>query len=209
MNIKFPDTYTVFDFETSGLDPKTDKIIEIGVVLVQDNKIVSSQSTVLKQPIQLSQEIIDITGITQEEVDKGEDPELSITQLLWTLVGIEQENGASPNLTHNGIKFDLPFLFNAMTQKQRDEHMDNICRGAIDTAMMYKGDAINEPRYWNETFVQYARRVGDIRAFGVKFNVAHCCKELGVDIEGVKLHRALADATLTHEIYQKLKTKNS
>ncbi len=36
MQIKFPKTYCVFDFETTGLDPAKDKIIEIGAMLRED-----------------------------------------------------------------------------------------------------------------------------------------------------------------------------
>ena len=41
-------------------------------------------------------------------------------------------------------------------------------------------------------------------AKGVKYNVAICCEELGVDRTGITQHRALGDCELTHEIYKKL-----
>ena len=35
---ELPDDYVVFDIETSGLNPKKDKIIEIGAIKYKDNK---------------------------------------------------------------------------------------------------------------------------------------------------------------------------
>ena len=44
----FPDNYTVFDIETTGLDPKYDEIIEIGALKIRNNKIIDQFSFLIK-----------------------------------------------------------------------------------------------------------------------------------------------------------------
>jgi hypothetical protein len=56
----------------------------------------------------------------------------------------------------------------------------------------------------DETFYEFGKRIMDIRAYGVKFNVALCCDEMGIDRTNIELHRAGADVYLTNEIYKNL-----
>ena len=44
---ELPDDYVVFDIETSGLNPKKDKIIEIGAIKYKDNKKIDYTSTTM------------------------------------------------------------------------------------------------------------------------------------------------------------------
>lgn len=56
----------VFDFETTGLDVKTCRIIEIGAVKFRGGKEVARMSTFLDPGIPIGPEITSITGITPE-----------------------------------------------------------------------------------------------------------------------------------------------
>ena len=70
--------------------------------------------------------------------------------------------------------------------------------------MIVKGKKLEMDRNWNESFKEYADRVMEVRAPGVKYNVALCCEELEIQVEGIQMHRALGDVTLTHEIFKRV-----
>ncbi|MGI6726237.1 MAG: PolC-type DNA polymerase III [Christensenellales bacterium] len=53
----------VLDFETTGLNPFADRIIEIGAVKLEHNTVVDSFSTLVNPEIPLSDKVIQITGI--------------------------------------------------------------------------------------------------------------------------------------------------
>lgn len=61
-------TYVVFDLETTGLEARACKIIEIGAVKVQNGEIIETFSCLINPETYISKEITDITGITNEMV---------------------------------------------------------------------------------------------------------------------------------------------
>ena len=61
-------TYVVFDFETTGTDVMNNGITEIGAVKIEKGKITEQFTTLVKPDYPISQEIIDLTGITPEMV---------------------------------------------------------------------------------------------------------------------------------------------
>jgi len=63
--------FIVVDLETTGLEPKLDRIIEIAAVKVLDGKIIDEWNTLVNPEIFLSQTTTDITGITTEMVQKA------------------------------------------------------------------------------------------------------------------------------------------
>ncbi|MBR2468201.1 MAG: ribonuclease H-like domain-containing protein [Clostridia bacterium] len=58
----------VFDVETTGLDANTCEIIEFGAVKVRDGKMIETFSCLLKPSEPIPDEIIELTGITNEMV---------------------------------------------------------------------------------------------------------------------------------------------
>lgn len=204
--IEFPKSYVVWDLETDGLDPKTCHILEIGALLINDGKVTAEYNWILNHGVQIPPEITKINGITQEMVDKGMDPELALKQFLKTIGW-----GKSEHVTHNGIRFDIPFLLKNVELICKDltfVHVENLERelfaNSIDTAVIMKAKKLNMYRKWNESFKQWADRVMAIFAKGVKYNVSICCDELGIDKSNSTLHRAGGDCGLTNEIYKKL-----
>lgn len=94
-------TYVSIDLEMSGLNEKEDKIIEIGAIKVVDGQIVDTLSTLINPECQLSDEIIKITGITQEEVDKA--PKL--TEVLEDLHAFLGKDVLLGHSVHSDYKF--------------------------------------------------------------------------------------------------------
>ena len=58
----------VFDFETTGLDHQTCEIIEIGAVKIKNGKLAETFSTFVKPKSEISEEITNITSITNAMV---------------------------------------------------------------------------------------------------------------------------------------------
>ena len=63
---ELPDDYVVFDIETSGLNPKKDKIIEIGAIKYKDNKKTDEFSYLINPEIKLNQ--IEVTEIVMDRI---------------------------------------------------------------------------------------------------------------------------------------------
>lgn len=75
------DTYVALDLEMTGLNPKQDRIIEIGAVLVEKGEVKKTFSTLIDPRCQLQQRTIEITGITQADVDGAPRLEEKLTEL--------------------------------------------------------------------------------------------------------------------------------
>lgn len=205
MNIAYPSSYIAWDLETSGLDAAAGaKILEIGAAKVSNGQIVERKSWLLNHGIEIPEAITAINGITKEMIDRdGVDPKEALKEFFnFFVVG-------TPHLTHNGIRFDIPFLVESASQifgctlGKTAELRASLFSTAIDTAVLVKGRKLEMDRMWNEDFKTYADRVMAVYAKGVKYNVGVCCDELEIAIE-VEQHRALGDVELTNEIFKRL-----
>ena len=76
------ENYTALDLETTGLNPKYDKIIEVGAVKVRNGEIIDRFQQLIRPGIVLPEKITGLTGITQEELLEAKDSEMVIPQLL-------------------------------------------------------------------------------------------------------------------------------
>ncbi len=57
-----------FDLETTGLDPKSDAIIEIAMVRFDENGTVEEFSSLVNPGVSISEEVENITGISNADV---------------------------------------------------------------------------------------------------------------------------------------------
>lgn len=96
-------TYIVLDLETSGLDYKIDKIIEIGAVKTNSKgEILDTFSSIIKQDIKLNREIVNLTGLSEEDLAKGRN-EKEVFEELIDFIGDNK-------LVGYNFSFDLKFL---------------------------------------------------------------------------------------------------
>lgn len=103
-------SYVCIDLETTGLNPKLDKIIEIGAVKVIDGKVVDTFSTYVNPGRKLEERIVELTGITQEQVDSAADIETVLPGLFEFLEDY-------PLLGHR-VLFDYSFLKKAAVNRK-------------------------------------------------------------------------------------------
>ena len=115
-------TYVVFDLETTGLYPNSgDTIIEIGAVKIKDGVIIDRYDELIYPGKSLSEEIIKITGITNEMLNgKRLEKECVIDFLNWV--------GDLPMVAHNA-KFDISFIENAIDRY----NLDKLSNVVLDT----------------------------------------------------------------------------
>lgn len=118
--VEIPKSYVAIDIETTGLDPKTDKIIEIAAVLVRDGAAVEEKSALVNPKRELTDRIRELTGIQDSMLEHAPGIEEVIGEFVQFGQGL-------PLLGHN-ILFDYRFLKQAaVNQKLAYE------RSGIDT----------------------------------------------------------------------------
>ncbi len=100
--MKMRDLIVALDIETTGLDPNRDAIIEIGAVKFRGYEVLDTWSTLVNPGRPLSPYIVQLTGITQADVN-------SAPPLSKVLPSLRRFVGDAPVLGHN-IDFDLGFL---------------------------------------------------------------------------------------------------
>ena len=96
------DDYVVFDLETTGLDPKTSKIIEIGALKYRNNKLVDEFSLLVNPECVIPDIITVITGIDDDLVRNA----VTIKQALPDFIAFIED---LPLVAHNA-RFDLSFI---------------------------------------------------------------------------------------------------
>lgn len=75
--------FAVIDVETTGLDPKTDRVIEIGIIRFEHGEVVDSYGQLISPGCSVPQEVTKITGIKDEDL-KGEPLFADVAQDIWT-----------------------------------------------------------------------------------------------------------------------------
>ena len=96
------DSYVCVDLETTGLNPKKDRIIEIGVVKVENNVVVEEWGTFVNPGRQLDERVVELTGIQDRQLEQAP----SIDEALPRLLGLLD----SPVLLGHSVIFDYSFI---------------------------------------------------------------------------------------------------
>lgn len=98
--------YVAFDLETTGINYRSNEIIEIGAVKIKDGKLGDEFNVLVKPARPISSEITDITGITNDDT-KDSPPIQDVLPSFMDFIG------DSVLIAHN-IDFDYPFLRDAL-----------------------------------------------------------------------------------------------
>ena len=112
--------YVAFDLETTGLSPEEDQIIEIGAVKIRDGKISGKYNCIIHPEIEVSDFIINLTGISREMLSQG-------IPLKEGVEGFLKFSQGFPVLGHN-VMFDYKFMKMAASSFQH-----NFEREGVDT----------------------------------------------------------------------------
>ena len=172
----YPDSYVVIDLETTGLDYKSDKIIEIGALKIENNVQTDSFQILINSGIPISNKIALLTGIENHILETdGKRFEDIIPNFLEFV-------GEFPLAAHN-MEFDKKFLNYALAKC----NLPPITNRLIDTCDLAK------------------RLHKSLSGYKLEQLAAHFNLESyqGVDVK-YKMHRSLGDCYVTHLLYQKL-----
>ena len=105
--------FCVFDLETTGGNHQSDKIIEIGMVKVKDQKILAEKDFLIQPGIKIPEFIQRLTSISQKDVAKSPLIEEVIDEVLEFM-------GDSILVAHN-TSFDVPFFNSVLTRLGKPE----------------------------------------------------------------------------------------
>lgn len=98
----------IIDFETTGLSPYNDRIIEVGAVIVKEKKVINSFSQLMNPGCYLPYFITDLTGISNSMLTDKPRPEKIMPKLKRFI-------GDRVILAHNA-SFDSKFLHSEMSR---------------------------------------------------------------------------------------------
>lgn len=104
------DTYVCIDLETTGLDAKRDKIIEIGAVKVENNTITGKWKSFVNPGRKLDEKIVELTGIRDEQLADAP----KIGEVLPEFL----EFAGEQVLLGHGVLFDFSFLKRAAVNER-------------------------------------------------------------------------------------------
>ena len=96
------DEIVVVDFETTGLNPRKNRIMEIGAVRIRNGQVVEEYSKFVNPQEPIPQEVVELTGISDAMVANAGTAEKEIPALLEFI-------GDAAFAAHNA-KFDYSFL---------------------------------------------------------------------------------------------------
>lgn len=146
-------TYVILDLETTGLDVDKDRIIEIGAIRVSEDKIANSYQCFIKQSGNIPENIVKLTGITDEVIKKeGIDEEKAIRNLMEFI--------GKDNVIGYNIKFDLSFIRRACERHK----VDNVIRKTMDVLSLARKKLENVDNYKLETVAH---------ALGIQIGTSH------------------------------------
>jgi len=173
----------IYDFETSGLSPHNDDIIEIGAKCVE-NDIIFETLVIPLSKKGVSYKITEITGITNDLLSKGTRTLDAFIKFFTYLNEIYTSYGGLTMVAHNGLHFDDIFLRRMHRYLQGEGHtqfdsmLDNII--FIDSLMVCR-------------YIHPERYTHSMKAMCQLYN-----------IKNVSAHRAMGDVHALSELWKYL-----
>ena len=143
-------TYVIIDLETTGLEPTKDRIIEIGAIKIGEKT--EEFTCLIKQDIGLSEEIKNLTGISDKDLENGVDEKSAINDLIDFI--------SEDILVGYNIDFDIKFLNQAL----KDQGRGKIANKTYDIMKYVKNEKMFLKNYKLETV---------LKEYGIEKNQPH------------------------------------
>lgn len=126
-------SYVALDLEMTGLNPKYDKILEIGAVKVVDGRITDTFNSIVNARVKLTEHVTEITGITREMMEAGMDMSYAVKELIdfcedYILLGhnIQLDYGfVKKNAVNMGYTFEKKGIDTLKIARKFLSHLDS------------------------------------------------------------------------------------
>lgn len=163
MNVVF------FDVETTGLNPVSDKVIELAYHVCHTNGVFYSGDYLIQQDVKLSDEIVNLTGITDSMLEcEGYSERFVAEQLHKELNTLSNKVWVAHN-----AQFDLSFIKELLLTYYSDDNVNNLLSNVywLDTLTILR-DRKTYPHtlkdmvkhYLPDKDFQFHRAIDDARA---------------------------------------------
>lgn len=134
--------YVVIDLEMTGLNAKTDKVLEVAAVRVRSGKEEQFFSAVVNPEVTLNEKVIELTGITQQDADAGAPLDETLQKFLEFL--------GEDILVGQNVIFDYSFL-----KQWAVNHKIPLEKQAVDTLKLARTFLPVEQKKDLESLCQY------------------------------------------------------
>jgi DNA polymerase-3 subunit epsilon len=94
--------FLALDFETTGLDPRVERVVEIGAVLSRGERQVGAFASLVKPGIHIPRVVVDIHGIRDEDVETS--------PIFADLAPLLEALARGATIVAHNAPFDLAFL---------------------------------------------------------------------------------------------------
>lgn len=201
---KLPETNILYlDFETTGLESRLDDVIEIAARKVTHET--NDFHVFVKTDKVIQEGAFEAHGISKEFLEEhGLDQESAWNQ-FYSFIG-----DARYLIAHNGVKFDFKFLEHNLNK--RNLKLPGVVK-YIDTAMICKGKFLVgnslAPKVDSLTHLRACVKIGEVRALGVKYNLAYSCRRYGIAVDDKRLHGAFNDMDLLASLYSHIRDREN
>ena len=205
---RLPETYVVFDTETTGVDPLACRAVQYGLTFVRNRKRVGSFSQVVKLPsdVALPAGAVAVHGITRERMAKEGSPIEALMPMMIDTFKTWRKEGAL-FMGHNAMAFDIAIFHREAAALNLDFRFaeDEV----VDTGMLVKAAQLGASLTEGDNLLSFYARIYKIRAKGLYWALPKYCYQTfnlakyGVDI--TKAHDAGVDCDLVHYLFEELR----
>jgi DNA polymerase III subunit epsilon len=144
MGLLKTDTFVCLDCETTSLDPETNRIIEIAVVLFKEDEILASFETLIDPEISIPEESTFIHHITNDMV-KGKPKIQQVLPNVLSMIG-------KFIIVGHGIPFDIACIVNSSKRHSIPCHLVQPHLDTLRLARLYGESPINSLEKLREHF---------------------------------------------------------
>ena len=188
------------DYETEGLNLCYTRPWELAMDVYDKGKKLESKHAYIKWPnLNVSRGAAAATGFDPNKVEiLGKDPKLICDKFFtylydesYTIIG------------HNILGYDA-YIVNVCRRELGYPEDYSFIRRMIDTHALSKAYKLKLRPDESEDFTAWQYRVMDLKAKGVKTNLAAMCQEFGIEFDKTKLHAAGYDISRNYEVFKEL-----
>lgn len=209
--IDFPLNFTVIDIETTGLDTRWDEIIEVSAIKIRDGFIHSSFSETIQIENELDEFIIELTGITDEMLQKSR----TVTEVLPDYLKFI---GDDILIGHN-VNFDINFIYDNYllcsnkpftndfvdTLRLSRRLLPDLKHHRLDDLIQYFNlekrelhRGLSDCEYTLKIFTELRNMISDIDEF-----ILSCKKKNKYILDARDIHTTNTEFDVTHPLYKK------